>query len=40
MIFSKCSVCNSKISKFLKQQEVRGLWDNFNMRKMVGMNWI
>ena len=28
MLLSKCSVCNSKISKLLKEQEARGLRSN------------
>ena len=28
MLLSKCAVCNSKISKFLKEQEARGLLSN------------
>ena len=28
MLLSKCSVCNSKKSKFFKEQEARrGIWD-------------
>ena len=29
MLLSKCAVCNSKKSKFLKKQETKGLWHNF-----------
>ena len=28
MLLSKCAVCNSKNSKFLKEQEAKWLWDN------------
>ena len=28
MLFSKCTVCNSKILKFLKEQEAKGLLNN------------
>ena len=28
MLLSKCAVCNSKKSKFFKEQEARGLLDN------------
>ena len=35
MILSKCSVCNSKKSKFLKEQEARGLWDDFILREII-----
>ena len=30
MLLSKCTVCNSKISKFLKEQEATGLLSNLN----------
>ena len=40
MLLSKCLVCNSKKWKLLKEEESRRLWDNFNMKEMVGMNWI
>ena len=30
MLLSKCAVCNSKISKFLKEQEATGLLSNLN----------
>ena len=39
MLLSKCSVCNSKKSKFLKEQEAKALWDNFNMKEMPGIVW-
>ena len=29
MLLSKCSVCKSKRSKFLKEQKARGLLSNF-----------
>ena len=32
MLFSKCSVFDSKKSKFLKEQEARGLLSNFGIR--------
>ena len=40
MLLSKCLVCNSKKWKLLNQEECRRLWDNFNMKEMVGMSWI
>ena len=40
MLLSKCSVCNSKKSKVLKEQVARGLWDNFNMEEIIRINWI
>ena len=33
MFLSKCSVCNSKKWKFLKEQEARGLLSSFRIRK-------
>ena len=32
MLLSKCSVCYSKISKFLKEQEARGLLSSLGIR--------
>ena len=32
MLFSKCSVCTSKRSKFLKEQEARGLLSSLGIR--------
>ena len=32
MLLSKCSVCNSKKSKFLKEQEPRGLISSLGIR--------
>ena len=32
MLLSKCSVCNSKKSKFLKEQEPRGLLSSLGIR--------
>ena len=29
MLLSRCSVCNSKKSKFLKEREAKGLISNF-----------
>ena len=37
MLELKCSVFNSKKSRCLKEQEVRGLWYKFNMREIVGI---
>ena len=34
MILSKCSVCNSKKSKFHKEQEAKGLISNFTGLKI------
>ena len=33
MLLSKCAVCNSKKSKFIKEQEARGLLSSLGMRK-------
>ena len=32
MTLSKCSVCNNKKSKFIKEQEARGLLSNLGIR--------
>ena len=32
MMLSKCSVCNNKKSKFIKEQETRGLLSNLGIR--------
>ena len=32
MLVSKCSVCNSKKSKFIKEQEARGLLSSLGVR--------
>ena len=32
MLLSKCSVCNSKKSKFVKEQEARGLLSSLGIR--------
>ena len=32
MMLSKCSVCNNKKSKFIKEQEARGLLSNLGIR--------
>ena len=34
MLLSKCSVCSSKKSKFLKEQEVRGLLSSLGIRRL------
>ena len=33
MLLSKCAVCNSKKSKFLKQQEASGLLSSLGIKK-------
>ena len=35
MILSKCSVCNNKKSKFIKEQEARGLLSNLGIRTLL-----
>ena len=32
MILSKCTICNSKRSKFIKQQEARGLLNKLGIK--------
>ena len=32
MILSKCAICGSKISKFLKEQQAKGLLSNLGIR--------
>ena len=36
MKLSKCSVCNNKKSKFIKEQEARGLLSNLVIRTPLG----
>ena len=33
MILSKCAICNSKKSRFIKDQEAKGLLSNLSIRK-------
>ena len=32
MMLSKCAICNNKKSRFIKEQEVRGLLSNLGIR--------
>ena len=32
MIFSKCAICGSKKSKFIKEQQAKGLLSNLSIR--------
>ena len=32
MILSKCAICNNKKSRFIKEQEARGLLSNLGIR--------
>ena len=36
MILSKCAICNNKKSKFIKEQEARGLLSNLGIRTPLG----
>ena len=33
MIISKCAICSSKKSKFIKNQEAKGLFSNLGIRR-------
>ena len=33
MVLSKCAICDSKKSKFIKNQEAKGLLSNLGVRK-------
>ena len=33
MILSKCAISGSKTSRFIKDQEPKGLWSNLGVRK-------
>ena len=35
ILLSKCSVCNSKRSKFIKEQETSGLLFNLGLKKTI-----
>ena len=35
MMLLKCSVCNNKKSKFIKEQEARGLLSNLGIRTLL-----
>ena len=32
MILSKCAICGSKKSRFIKNQEAKGLWSNLDVK--------
>ena len=36
MILSKCAICGSKKSRFIKNQEARGLLSNLGIRYLLG----
>ena len=38
MILSKCAICGSKKSKFIKNQEAKGLLSNLGVRKPLSTN--
>ena len=35
MMLSKCAICNNKKSRFVKEQEVRGLLSNLGIRTLL-----
>ena len=39
ILLSKCAMCNSKKSKFLKEQEAKGLWDSFKHSPNPFIKW-
>ena len=38
MILSKCAICDSKKSRFIKNQEAKGLLSNLGVRKPLSTN--
>ena len=36
MILSKCAICNSKISKFINEQQAKGLLSNLGIKTPLG----
>ena len=40
IILSKCAVCNTKKSRFIKKQEARGLLSNLGIRTPLSKNFI
>ena len=36
MVISKCAICNSKKSRFIKNQEAKGLLSNLGVRTPLG----
>ena len=38
MVLSKCAICGSKKSKFIKNQEAKGLLSNLGVRKPLSTN--
>ena len=36
MILSKCAICGSKKSRFIKNQEAKGLLSNLGIRYLLG----
>ena len=32
MVLSKCAICSSKKSRFITNQEAKGLWSNLGVR--------
>ena len=35
MVFSKCAICNSKKSRFIKNQEAKGLLSNLGVKTLL-----
>ena len=35
MLLSKCTICNSKKSRFIKNQEAKGLLSNLGLRTLL-----
>ena len=40
MILSKCAICRSKKSKFIKEQQAKGLLSNLGIRAPLNINFI
>ena len=38
MVLSKCAICDSKKSRFIKNQEAKGLLSNLGVRKPLSTN--
>ena len=39
MLLPKCVVCNSKKSKFIEEQEARGIWDSLTKTPNTFIRW-
>ena len=40
MLLSKCATCNSKISKFIKEQQAKGLFSNLTRVKIPILSYL